>query len=143
MKSKIYFSRSILLLTIILVISTSVGTFFACSKEPIYKESLIKVDSIKVEYFPTLIYPSNLFSVSLHGTISSNGCSSLSYCKFYIQNQDLIIEAWKKTEVNAGVCPTVMVYLDQSLIFSEKQLPEDFTIKIKQPDGTFLEKPMN
>ena len=142
MKSKIYFSRSILGLTILLLILTFTSPFFACSKEPLYKESLIKVDSIKVEYFPTLVYPSDLFSVTLYGTISPNGCSSLSYCKFYIQDHNLIIEAWKKTETNTNVCPTVMVYLNQSLIFSEKNLPDNFTIKIKQPDGSFLENSM-
>lgn len=115
----------------------------SCSKESIFEESLIKVDSINIEYIPTLVYPSDLFTVNLHGTISTNGCSSLSYCKFYIQNQDLIIEAWKKTDVSSGICPTVMVYLNQSLIFNEKQLPENFTIKIKQPDGSYLEKEMN
>jgi hypothetical protein len=126
-----------LILTVIIMGITS-----SCSKESVFEESLIRVDSINVEYFPTLVYPSDLFSVNLHGTISTNGCSSLSYCKFYIENQDLIIEAWKKTDVSVGICPTVMVYLNQSLIFNEKQLPENFTIKIKQPDGSYLEKEM-
>jgi hypothetical protein len=143
MKPKTILSSALLILTNLTFILIILGTSWSCSKEPVFKESLIKVDSINVEYFPTLLYPGDLFSVNLHGTISSNGCSSLSYCKFYIQNQDLIIEAWKKTEVSAGVCPAVMVYLNQSLIFSEKHLPENFTIKVKQPDGSYLEKQIN
>jgi hypothetical protein len=143
MKPKTSLLTSFLIIPNLIFIVITMGITSSCSKESDFEESLIKVDSINVEYFPTLVYPSDLFSVNLHGTISTNGCSSLSYCKFYIQNQDLIIEAWKKTEVSAGICPAVMVYLNQSLIFNEKQLPENFTIKIKQPDGSYLENEMN
>lgn len=92
--------------------------FVTCSKEPTYSESLIKVDSLTIEYIPTLLR-SGLFTINLYGTISSNGCSSFSHNKVYRQNQDLIIEAWKRTEVDALICPTVMVYLNQKLCVIE------------------------
>jgi hypothetical protein len=111
----------------------------SCSKEPSYRESLIKVDSISIELIPTYM-PDELYAINLHGTISANGCSSLSYIKTFNQDPDLIIEAWKKTKVDAIACPTVMVYLDYRIVLFKKSLPANFLIKVKQPDGTFLEK---
>ena len=112
-----------------------------CSKEPAYEESLIKVDSLRIESVPTT-GTSALFSIHLYGTISYNGCSSYSHYKSYWQNQDFIIEAWKNVKVNPIACPAVMVYLDQTIIYNRDSFPSNFIIKIKQPDGSFLEKPM-
>lgn len=113
-----------------------------CSKEPAYKESLIKVDSLTVQSLQP-VGTSALFSVHLYGTISSNGCSSYSHYKSYWQNQDFIIEAWKNVQVGATVCPTVMVYLDQTITFSRDSFPANFILKVKQPDGSYLEKPID
>jgi len=118
-----------------------VSGFVNCSKEPTYSESLIKVDSLKIEY-PATYLPSGLFSINLYGTISNNGCSGFSHFNIARQNQDLVIEAWKNVQVNATVCPAVMVYLNQRILCNRDSLPENFTIKVKQPDGTFLEKTM-
>jgi hypothetical protein len=126
---------------IFLFIIGIVACLVNCSKEPAYKESLIKVDSISIESVPTA-GASALFSVHLYGTISPNGCSSYSHYKSYWQNQDFIIEAWKNVQVNAIVCPTVMVYLDQAIIYSRDSFPANFIIKVKQPDGSYLEKPI-
>jgi len=115
--------------------------FVKCKKEPTFAESLIKVDSLKIEYPETLLY-SGLFSINLYGTISNNGCSSFSHFNISRQNQDVIIEAWKNVQVNATVCTTVMVYLNHKILCNRDSLPENFTIKVKQPDGTFLEKTM-
>jgi hypothetical protein len=115
--------------------------FGSCSKEPAYKEFLIKVDSIAVENTPTPV-ASGLFGINLYGTISPNGCSSFSHFTITRQNQDIIIEAWKNVQVNAIVCPTVMIYLDQKILCNRDSLPEHFTIKVKQPDGSYLEKQM-
>ncbi|HNW57388.1 MAG TPA: hypothetical protein PLR88_01820 [Bacteroidales bacterium] len=112
-----------------------------CSKEPVYKEFLIKVDSLTTESLQTgSARP--LLSVHLYGTISPNGCSSYSHCKSYWQDQDFIIEAWKNVQVGATVCPTVMVYLDQTITFSRDSFPANFILKVKQPDGSYLEKPI-
>ncbi len=115
--------------------------FVRCSKEPMYAESLIKVDSLTISYPMTLLY-SGLFMINVYGTISTNGCSSFSHFNIYRQNQDLIVEAWKNVQVNATVCPGVMVYLNHKILYDRDSLPENFTIKVKQPDGTYLEKTM-
>lgn len=112
-----------------------------CSKEPAYKEYLIQVDSLAISYPETYLY-SGLFEINLYGTISSNGCSSFSHFNISRQNQDVIIEAWKNVQVNAIVCPTVMVYLNHKILFNRDSLPENFIIKVKQPDGSYLEKTM-
>lgn len=113
--------------------------FVNCSKEPTYSESLIKVDSIKIEY-PASYLPSGLFEINLYGTISTNGCSSFSHFNIYRRNQDLTIEAWKNVLVGAAMCADEMVYLNHKILYNRNSLPENFTIKVKQPDGTFLEK---
>jgi hypothetical protein len=115
--------------------------FVNCSKEPTYAESLIKVDSLTISYPETLLY-SGLFEINVYGTISYNGCSSFSRFNISRKNQDVIIEAWKNVQVNANVCPTVMVYLNHKILCNRDSLPENFTIKVKQPDGTYLEKTM-
>jgi hypothetical protein len=118
-----------------------ITTFASCTKESEYKEYLIQVDSLTISYPQTLLY-SGLFEINLYGTISNNGCSSFSHFNISRQNQDVIIEAWKNVQVNATVCPTVMVYLNHKILCNRDSLPENFTIKVKQPDGTYLEKQM-
>lgn len=113
--------------------------FCYCSNEPTYKESLIKADSLCIEYLTTNS-SDEFFSIHLYGTLSNNGCSGYSHYKTYWQNQDFIIEAWKWTKADAMNCPTVMVYFDEKIIFYRDSFPEDFNIKVKQPDGSYLEQ---
>ena len=142
MKPKIISCKYNLLLTVKFLFVIGMATCFVnCSKEPTYAESLIKVDSLKIEY-PATYLPGWLFAINLYGTISDNGCSSFSHFNITRQNQDVIIEAWKNVQVNATVCPTVMVYLNHKILCNRDSLPENFTIKVKQPDGTYLEKTM-
>jgi len=135
------FKYNLLLMVKFLFVIGMATCFVNCSKEPTYAESLIKVDSLTIENLPA-VGSSGLFSIHLYGTISGNGCSSYSHYKAYWQNQDFIIEAWKQTKVNAVACPTVMVYLDEIIIFYRDSFPENFTIKVKQPGGSYLEEPM-
>ena len=116
-------------------------TFGSCSKEPAYKEYLIEVDSLAINSTPTPV-SSGLFEINLYGTISPNGCSSFSHLNITRQNQDIIIEAWKNVHLNQNVCPTVMVYLDQKILCNRDTLPDNFNIKAKEPDGSYLEKQM-
>ena len=128
-------------LIFVMIMMVSLITCSKESKEPTYTESIIKVDSLRVEYFQT-VESRELFTIHLYGTISSNGCSSYSHYKTYWQNQDFIIETWKRTEVDAMICTTLMVYLDEIIIFYRDSFPENFNIKVKQPDGSYLEKQM-
>jgi hypothetical protein len=145
MKPKVKFCKYNLLITMefLFIIGMAV-CFVTCSKEPkepTYAESLIKVDSLTIKNLPT-VGSSGLFSIHLYGTISGDGCSSYSHYKAYWQNQDFIIEAWKQTKVHPVACPTVMVYLDEIIIFYRDSFPADFIIKVKQPNGFYLEEPM-
>jgi hypothetical protein len=142
MKSKSNFCKYNFILTAKLLFILGLITSFAfCTKEPAYKEYLIQVDSLAISYPQTLLY-SGLFEINVYGTISSNGCSSFSHFNISRQNQDVIIEAWKNVQVNATVCPTVMVYLNHKIFCNRDSLPENFTIKVRQPDGSYLEKTM-
>ena len=129
------------LAAMVLFIIGIVTSLVNCSKEPEYYKALIKVDSLTIQHLPP-VKTSELFSVHLYGTISPDGCSSYSHYKSYWQNQDFIIEAWKNVKANPIVCPTVMVYLDETIIFERDSFPSDFIIKVKEPDGSYLEKPM-
>jgi hypothetical protein len=142
MKPKCNFYKYNFILTAnLLFILGLITPFASCTKEPAYKEYLIQVDSLTISYPETLLY-SGLFEINVYGTISSNGCSSFSHFNISRQNQDVIIEAWKKVQINATVCPTVMVYLNQKILCNRDSMPENFAIKAKQPDGTYLEKTM-
>jgi hypothetical protein len=116
----------------------------SCSKEPRFKDFLIKVDSVNADiatiYSETFI--GSLVEINIYGIISYNGCSSFSHCNSYVKDNDLIIEAWKTVDTEAPTCPAVMVYLDQHITFDRDKLPESFDIKVKQPDGSFLVKKM-
>jgi hypothetical protein len=125
-----------------LLISGIIAFLVNCSKEPAYREYLIKVDSLTVQD-PQIAGTGESFTVHLYGLISPDGCSSFSRFKSYWKNQDLIIEAWKNVKVNATVCPTVLVFLDQDLSLNRASLPDKFVLKVKQPDGSYLEKPIN
>jgi hypothetical protein len=129
------------LAAMVLFIIGIVTSLVNCSKEPEYYKALIKVDSLTIQHSPP-VKTSELFSIHLYGTISPDGCSSYSHYKSYWQNQDFIIEAWKSVKANPIACPTVMVYLDETIIFEHDSFPSDFIIKVKEPDGSYLEKPM-
>jgi hypothetical protein len=125
-----------------LLIFGIIAFFGNCSKEPAYREYLIKVDSLTVQD-PQIAGTGESFTVHLYGTISPNGCSSFSRFKSYWKNQDLIIEAWKNVKVNPIACPTVLVFLDHTLTLDKASFPSEFVLKVKQPDGTYLEKQIN
>jgi hypothetical protein len=125
-----------------LLLIVTLACFVNCSKEPAYREYMIKVDSLTIQD-PQIAGTGEVLTVHFYGLISPDGCSSFSHFKSYWQNQDLIIEAWKNVKVNATVCPTVLVFLDQDLSLNRASLPDKFVLKVKQPDGSYLEKPVN
>lgn len=72
------------------------------------------------------------------GTVTGIDSTKCGCCGGWIIN----IEAWKNSKVNPVACPAVMVYLDQDIIISQESFPANFIIKVKQPDGSYLEKLM-
>ena len=129
--------RSLSVVFIIFVLALSIGPLTSCSNDPIIEKFLIKVDSIKM---PPDVQVGNNFKIEFFGTISSNGCSSFSH--FTVKQSDSVIsiEAWKNVEIDAVICPTVMVYLDGEKLALDIETPGTYLIKIKQPDNTFLEE---
>ena len=144
MKPLIKLFKSYPLLIILPILIWIAANLSSCSKEPRFKDFLIKVDSVNADiatiYSETFV--GSLVEIDIYGIISYNGCSSFSHCNSYVKDNDLIIEAWKTSDTEASICPTVMVYLDQHITFDRDKLPESFDIKVKQPDGSFLVKKM-
>ena len=137
MKSLINLHKSYSFLIVVPILILVTANLSSCSKEPRCKDFLIQVDSIKANiatiYSETFV--GSLIEIDIYGIISYNGCSSFSHCNTYIKDNDLIIEAWKTSDTEATVCPTVMVYLDQHITYDRDKLPDSFNIKVKQPDG--------
>lgn len=102
-----------------------------------YESFLIMVDSIQMSDKITI---NDSFSIKFYGTIGTNGCYQFLQFKTEEQEKNIIIEAWGKIDKNSNICPTVMVYLDNeklNYLIKEKGI---YTIKVKQPDDTYLEK---
>jgi len=121
----------------VFLLALSIGPFTSCSNDPIIDEFLIKVDSIKV---PTVVSVGTQFKIEFFGTISTDGCSAFSHFTVNQSNSEILIEAWKEVEIDAVICPTVMVYLDGEMLDYYLEIPGTYLIKIKQPDNTFLEE---
>ena len=140
----IKFLKSYPVLIILLISTWASVNLLSCSKEPRFKDFLIQVDSIKADIatIHSETFVGSLVEIDLYGIISYDGCSSFSHCNTYIKDNDLIIEAWKTSDTEAIVCPTVMVYLDHHITFNRDKLPDSFNIKVKQPDGSLLVKKM-
>jgi hypothetical protein len=145
MKSIIKLLKSYSYLIVVPIFFWGIANLSSCTKEPRFKDFLIQVDSIKADiatiYSETFV--GTVVEIDIYGIISYNGCSGFSHCNTYIKDNDLIIEAWKTSDTEAKVCPTVMVYLDQHITYDRDKLPDSFNIKVKQPDGSFLVKKMN
>ncbi len=132
-----------LLLIVTGLLSVVLSVIQSCTKEKRKNAFLIQVDSIKATIDVNSANPgASTVETDLFGTISTNGCSAFSHFNTYIKGNDLIIEAWKTTDSGENICPDVMVYLNRHVSFDRKLLPEEFRIKVKQPDGSFLSKTM-
>jgi hypothetical protein len=74
-----------------------------CSKDPRFKDFLIRVDSLKADIETTYseTFVSSLVEIDIYGIISYYGCSRFSPCNTYVKDNDLIIEAWKTRDTEA------------------------------------------
>jgi hypothetical protein len=100
-----------------------------------FDDFLIKVDSIHV---PITITSNTPFDIEFFGTIGWNGCLSFKTFNQIYKNNDITIEAWGTYDNKAGICPTVMVYLDGRKLNITIPLPGIYKISIKEPDYTSL-----
>lgn len=113
--------------------------FFSCCKEneQVYDSFLIKVDSIGIQEKITAGEP---FVIQFFGTIGNNGCYRFSKFKTEKQDSNIVVEAWEELETNAGICPAVMVYIDGEALSYQIKNPGNYVLRIKQPNGSFLEQ---
>jgi hypothetical protein len=127
----LFFKASILLMFVF--------SFESCNHKPDYRSFLIKVDSIHI---PDTLTANSPFDIDFFGTIGVDGCHSFSDFNIQQDNTDLLIEVWGKLDLKAAACPTVMVYLTGQTITCTFPDAGNYNIKIKQPDNTFLVKPI-
>jgi hypothetical protein len=125
--------------TILFISLLFLGIMFSCEdpNAPDYEYFMIKVDSIQI---PEIILANETFEIQLFGLIANSGCSQFSEFKTGKQGENIIIEAWGKRNKNAVVCPGVEVYLQKEKLLYRISEKGKYTLKIKQPDGTFLMK---
>lgn len=109
----------------------------ACENKADYKSYLVKVDSVQV---PDIISSNNPFEIKFYGIISDNGCDSFTNFNVKEESNNILIEAWAKSDLNAFACPTVIVYLTGHGMTYTIPNKGIYNLKIKQPDNSYLEK---
>ena len=104
--------------------------FTSCNKEneTDYTYFLIEVDSIQI---PNYISTSESFDFILFGIIGTNGCQQFHELKIEQKGNEIFIEAWGKSAVNANACPAVMVYLENERLNYSIHEKGTYTINIK------------
>jgi hypothetical protein len=110
---------------------------FSCEGKDDADKFLIKVDSIQAPAEATMNIP---FTIAFFGTIGSNGCYSFSNVVMNHSGHNIEIETWGKIDKSKGDCPDVMVYLTGLTVNCTIDYPGIFKIRIRQPDGSFIEK---
>lgn len=113
------------------------GYFSSCEKEEDYNYFLIQTDSISI---PETILADQPFEVEFFGYIGPNGCYSFSEFISAKQENTFRIEAWGKQNLKSNICSDVMVYLNGEKLKFQIEEAGIYNLKIKQPDGTFLEQ---
>lgn len=111
---------------------------FSCDKTPEKPDPyLIKVDSIHIPGFISSNVP---FEIEFFGKIAGDGCHIFKEFTQALTNKDINIEAWGNYLDYSGVCPTVEVYLTGHNLTVTLPSSGIYSIKIKQPDNSSLEK---
>lgn len=115
------------------------GLFFSCEweEETSYEYFHIKVDSIQLAEDPIAGTP---FEIRFYGTIGTNGCYQFEEFREKQTNSDIIIEAIGRYNKSAEICTSVMVFLDEKILNLTIEESGQYTIKIKQPDGNYMER---
>ncbi len=113
------------------------GHFSSCQKDEDYEYFLIQVDSVSI---PETILANQSFELEFFGYIGHNGCYSFSEFVSEKQNRTILVEAWGKLNVKSTICPDVMVGLNGEKLSLLLKETGNYNLKIKQPNGTFLER---
>lgn len=109
--------------------------FSNCSKEKfksyefqIYVDSIVLADTIQA---------GNTLEIEFYGIIGRNGCVSFERFDTGFSQNMVAIKAIGKSS-GANICPTVMVYLDGTILQINNLTKGEFTVKVGQPDDTEL-----
>jgi hypothetical protein len=113
------------------------GHFSSCQKDEDYEYFLIQVDSVSI---PETILANQPFELEFYGYIGHNGCYSFSKFVSEKQNKTILFETWGKLNVKSTICSDALVYLNGKKIEFLLEEAGNYNLKIKQPDGTFLER---
>ncbi len=113
------------------------GYFSSCQKDEDYEYFLIQVDSVSI---PETILANQSFELEFFGYIGYNGCYSFSEFVSEKQNKTILVEAQGKLNVKSTICSDVMVGLNGEKLSLLLKETGNYNLKIKQPDGTFLER---
>lgn len=122
---------------IIIVLLYLTGLFTSCKDSDNYNYFLVKVDSVLL---PDEIFVNQPFEAQFSGTIGHNGCYGFE--RFITEWQDsiLYVEAWGKLRTNSSICPDAMVGLNREKLKLLIKNEGIYTLRIKQPGGTFQEQ---
>jgi hypothetical protein len=136
------FSMIIKIVKIVFVVSFAAGLaafFSSCQNDDDYEYYMIEVDSV---YITEPVIANQIFDLEFFGYVGHNGCYSFS--KFVLERQSniIIVEVHGKLNVKSGVCSDVMVGLNGEKLSYKIEQKGNYTLRIKQPDGTFLELPV-
>ena len=110
---------------------------YSCQDEISYHYFIIEVDQIIA---PDTIVMNETFDICLSGLIGVNGCYQFSEFKTTEKENELLIEAWGKINKNSSICSDEMVYLDNEILNYQIKVQGTFTIKAKQPTGSYIQK---
>lgn len=80
--------------------------------------------------------------MEFYGYVGHNGCYSFSKFILERQNNIILVEVNGKLNVKSGVCSDVMVGLNGEKLSYKIEQKGNYTLRIIQPDGTFLELPV-
>ncbi len=122
---------------VVILLISLVMHLSSCRNHTAYEYFLIRVDSVNV---PEAVFANEPFDLRFFGFVGSDGCHSFD--RFIADKQDslLFIELWGKLNINSYACPDVIVELNGKKLNNLLDEPGNYTLKIKQPDGIFLER---
>ncbi|HPF50229.1 MAG TPA: hypothetical protein PK335_01580 [Draconibacterium sp.] len=116
---------------------TLFGIFYSCKDDISYHYFMIEIDEIIAPDTLTLNEP---FDIYMKGLIGVNGCYQFSEFKTLEKENELVIEAWGKINKISTICTDQMVYLDNEPLNYHIKESGIFSIKVKQPTGSYIEK---
>jgi hypothetical protein len=113
------------------------GHFSSCQKDEDYEYFHIQVDSVHI---PESVEVNQPFELEFYGYIGHNGCYSFYEFIWEKQDQNIFVETWGKVSLKSTICSDALVYLNGEKLSLLLKETGHYNLKIKQPDGTFLER---